>query len=83
MTGPPPPEPEPAPLARRPPRTLGAHWAVDSGVVFLVVVLPALFLDAPLLAIAAGSLVVGIPLAPWTRQLEARALERRPEADAP
>ena len=74
--------PELQPLAPRPPRPLVVHWLVDSAIVFLLVVLVALFLGAPLWAVALAALVIGAPLAPWTRRAEARALARRDLPDA-
>lgn len=53
------------------------HWLVDSAVVFLLAVIVALFLGASLWAVVIVSLLVGLPLAPWTRRAEERALARR------
>jgi hypothetical protein len=78
------PEPEaPKPLPRRPPRTLLVHFAVDSAVTFLLVVVVALFLGAPIIPIAIGAVVVGALLAPWTRRRELDALARRPDPGEP
>jgi type IV secretory pathway TrbD component len=71
------------PLAPRPPRPLVVHWLVDSAVVFLLAVLVALFLGASLWVVALAALVIGAPLAPWTRRAEARALARRDLPDEP
>ena len=68
-----------APLRRRPPRSLAVHAAADAGIVFLVAVLPALFLGAPFWAIVVGAILGGLPAAPFTRRAEARALAARPE----
>jgi hypothetical protein len=53
------------------------HWIVDSIVVFLLVVLIALFFGAELWTVIVASLLVGLPLAPLTRNLEERGLARR------
>jgi hypothetical protein len=53
------------------------HWLVDSAVVFLLVAIVALFLGASLWFVVIGALLVGLPLAPWTRRAEERALARR------
>lgn len=53
------------------------HWLVDSAVVFLLVLIVALFLGASLWFVVIAALLVGLPLAPWTRRAEARALARR------
>ena len=50
------------------------HWLVDSAVVFLLAIIVALFLGASIWAVVIVSLLVGLPLAPWTRQAEERAL---------
>jgi len=55
------------------------HAAADAGIVFLVAVLPALFLGAPFWAIVVGAILGGLPAAPFTRRAEARALAARPE----
>jgi hypothetical protein len=55
------------------------HWLVDSAVVFLLAVIVALFLGASLWFVVVAALLVGLPLAPWTRRAEERALAgRRP-----
>ena len=53
------------------------HWLVDSAVVFLLVLIVALFLGASLWTVVIVALLVGLPLAPWTRRAEERALARR------
>jgi membrane associated rhomboid family serine protease len=53
------------------------HWAIDAVVAFLLTVIVALFLGASLWFVAIGALLVGLPLAPWTRRAEERALARR------
>jgi membrane protein implicated in regulation of membrane protease activity len=72
----------PRPLPPRDPRPLFVHWAIDSAVVFLLTVIVALFLGAALLTVAIASVVAGVFLAPWTRNLEARGLDRRAERAA-
>jgi membrane protein implicated in regulation of membrane protease activity len=72
----------PRPLPPRDPRPLFVHWAIDSAVVFLLTVIVALFLGAALLTVAIASVVAGVFLAPWTRNLEARGLARRAERAA-
>jgi hypothetical protein len=57
------------------------HWLVDSAVVFLLVVIVALFLGASLWFVVIGALLIGLPLAPWTRGAEERALARREPPD--
>jgi hypothetical protein len=55
------------------------HWLIDSAVVFLLAVIVALFLGASLWLVVVAALLVGLPLAPWTRRAEERALAgRRP-----
>jgi hypothetical protein len=76
-------EPAPPPLPRRPPRPLVIHWLIDSAIVFLVVVLVALFLGVSIWAVVVFALVVGIPLAPVTRGAEERALARRDSREPP
>jgi len=53
------------------------HWLVDSAVVFLLVLIVALFLGASLWGVVIAALLIGLPLAPWTRRAEERALARR------
>jgi hypothetical protein len=59
------------------------HWLVDSAVAFCVIVIPCLFFRVPLIAIAIVALVVGAPVALWTRRREVEALARRPDPDPP
>jgi len=47
-------------------------------VVFLLAVIVGLFLGASLWFLVIGALLVGLPLAPWTRRAEEQALARRP-----
>lgn len=77
-------DPAPGPLPPsapppRAPRSFVVHWFVDGGVIFLVAVLPALFLGARLLPTAVVCLLLGLPTAPWTQRFEARALAERAE----
>jgi hypothetical protein len=71
---------EPTPLPRREPRPFVVHWLIDSAVAFLAVVLVALMFEIGLGAIVIAALVLGLVGAPFTRNLEAKALARR---DAP
>lgn len=71
------------PLARRPPRSLLVHWLVDSAIVFLLVVVVALFFGAPIIPIVIGAAVVGALVAPWSRRREVDALARRPDPEPP
>ena len=57
------------------------HWAVDSAVAFLVVVLPLLFLEVSIWVVIVIAVVLGWLLAPWSRRAEIRALAAR-EAQA-
>ena len=68
---------EPAPLPRRDPRPFPVHWLVDSAVAFLAVVLVALMFEIGLGAIVIVALVLGLVAAPFTRNLEAKALAAR------
>jgi len=62
---------------------LAIHWLVDSAVVFFLVVIVALFLGLSVWLVVAVAVLVGLPLAPWTRRAEERALARRqPPASA-
>ena len=75
-------EPPPRQLPRRPPRQLGVHALVDSGVAFLVVIIPLLFFRVPLSAIVLIGLMLGAVLAPFSRRYEMQMLAKRPEAEA-
>jgi hypothetical protein len=68
---------EPAPLSRREPRPFPLHWLVDSAVAFLAIVLVALMWEIGLGAIVIAALVMGLVAAPFTRNLEAKALAAR------
>ena len=69
--------PEQAPLPPRPPRPPLGHWAVDSAVAFLVIVLPALFLGVSIWIVLALAAVLGWVLTPWSRRAELRGLAER------
>jgi hypothetical protein len=68
------------PLPQRPPRPLVLHYVIDSAVVFLALVVVAFFVGFALAATAIAALVIGVPAALWTRQLEEQALAARPSA---
>lgn len=70
-------EPSPSPLPSRPPRPLFVHWAVDSAVAFLALLVLGLILGASIIVIAVISVVVGAVAAPSTRRAEMRALAAR------
>jgi hypothetical protein len=57
------------------------HWLVDSAIAFLAVVLVALMFEMGLGAIVIMALLLGLVAAPFTRNLEAKALAAR-DADA-
>ena len=67
----------PRPLPPRPPRPVAVHWAVDTAVTFLVVVLVALFAGVSIWIVVVASVVIGWLLAPFTRRAEARGLAAR------
>jgi len=67
----------PRPLPPRPPRSPFVHWAIDTAVVFLAMVLPALFLSVPIWAVLIAAAVVGWFLMPVTRRAELRGLAAR------
>jgi hypothetical protein len=73
-------EPAPPPLPPRAPRPFAVHWLVDAAVVFLAVVVVAVFWGVPLVPLAIGALLVGLALAPFTRRAEIRALAAREAA---
>ncbi len=60
----------PPPLPSRPPRSLFVHWAVDSAVAFLALLVLGLILGASILVIAVIAVVVGLAVAPSTRRAE-------------
>jgi hypothetical protein len=68
------------PLPPRPPRPLTVHWAVDTAVTFLVVVLVALFAGLSIWIVVIASVVIGWLVAPFTRRAEARGLAAREAA---
>ncbi|MGH8983053.1 MAG: hypothetical protein ACRDY6_04160 [Acidimicrobiia bacterium] len=57
------------------------HWLVDSAVVFLVMAFVALLLGVSIWTLVIVALLIGLPLAPWTRRAEERALARREVQD--
>jgi hypothetical protein len=59
------------------------HWLVDSAVVFLLAIVVALFLGVSIWTVVIVSLLAGLPLAPWTRHAEERALARRQPPEPP
>ena len=67
----------PPPLPSRPPRSLFVHWAVDSAVAFLALLVLGLILGASILIIAVIAVVVGLAVAPSTRRAEMRGLAER------
>lgn len=67
----------PPPLPSRPPRPLFVHWAVDSAVAFLALLVLGLILGASIIVIAVIAVVVGAAAAPSTRRAEMRALAAR------
>jgi hypothetical protein len=64
------------------PRPFPVHWLVDSAIVFLAVILVALMFEIGFGAVIIASLVVGLAAAPFTRNLEAKALAKREAQDA-
>jgi hypothetical protein len=67
----------PPPLPSRPPRSLFVHWAVDSAVAFLALLVVGLILGASIVIIAVTAVIVGLAVAPSTRRAEMRALAER------
>jgi len=57
------------------------HWLVDSAVLFLVMAFVALLLGVSIWTLVIVALLIGLPLAPWTRRAEERALARRETPD--
>jgi hypothetical protein len=53
------------------------HWLVDSAVLFLVIAFVGLLLGVSIWTLVITALLAGLPLAPWTRRAEERALARR------
>jgi hypothetical protein len=72
----------PPPLPSRPPRSLFVHWAVDSAVAFLALLVLGLILGASIIVVAVIAVVVGAVAAPSTRRAEMRALAERDERKA-
>jgi hypothetical protein len=71
----------PPPLPSRPPRTLFVHWAVDSAVAFLALLVLGLILGQSIVVIAVVAVIVGLAVAPSTRRAEMRGLAERDERE--
>jgi hypothetical protein len=69
-----------APLPSRDARPFPVHWLVDSAIAFLAIVLVALMFEIGLGAIVIAALALGLVAAPFTRNLEAKALAARDAA---
>lgn len=69
--------PSPPPLPSRPAHSLFVHWAIDSAVAFLALLVLGLILGASILIIGVVAVVVGIVVAPSTRGAEMRGLAER------
>jgi hypothetical protein len=67
----------PPPLPSRPPRSLLVHWAVDSAVALLALLVLGLILGASIYLIVGIAVVVGAAAAPSSRRAEMRALAAR------
>jgi hypothetical protein len=67
----------PPPLPSRPPHSLFVHWAVDSAVAFLALLVLGLILGASILIISVIAVVIGVAVAPSTRRAEMRGLAER------
>ncbi|HEX9467183.1 MAG TPA: hypothetical protein VGA11_02120 [Acidimicrobiia bacterium] len=61
----------------RPPRALVVHFAVDSAVAFLGMIVVGLILGASIVLVGVAAIVVGALVAPFTRRAEAHALAAR------
>jgi hypothetical protein len=72
----------PPPLPSRPPHSLFVHWAIDSAVAFLALLVLGLILGASILIIAAIAVVLGIAVAPSTHRAEMRGLAQREQGKA-
>jgi hypothetical protein len=72
----------PPPLPPRPPRSLFVHWAVDSAVAFLALLVLGLILGASILIVAVIAVIVGAIVAPSTRRAEMRQLAEREQRKA-
>jgi hypothetical protein len=70
----------PPPLARRDPRPLATHIAIDAAVAFLLSAVVLLIWDVDLVTVVIIAAVLGALAAPLTRRAEERALAARPEA---
>jgi hypothetical protein len=73
-------EPASRPLPPRPPRPPFVHWAIDTAVAFLVIVLPMLFLGVSIWIVAAVAVVLGWLIVPFSRRAEQRGLAAREAA---
>ncbi len=69
--------PSPPPLPSRPPRSLFVHWAIDSAVAFLALLVLGLILGASIVIVAVVAVVIGVAVAPSTRRAEMRGLAER------
>ena len=67
----------PPELPHREPRPLLVHVTVDTAVVFLLTLFVLLILNVSIWVVIAVSVIAGVAVAPFTRQAEARGLERR------
>ena len=77
MTTDPTPPPAPGTLPDRPPRTLLVHFAVDSAVAFLALIVLGVIFGVPWGIVAIVSLIIGAVAARFTRRAEVRALAAR------
>lgn len=68
-----------APPLRTTPRPVVVHWVIDSAVLFLALILVALFLGVPWWGVAVASLAVGMLAARYTRRADVRAMAVRRE----
>ncbi len=67
----------PAELPPREARSLFVHFAVDTAVIFLAVVLVLFFLDVSIWVVAIIAVILGAAAAPFTRRAEERGLAQR------
>jgi membrane protein implicated in regulation of membrane protease activity len=70
-------DPGAAPLPPRPPRPPLVHWAIDTAVAFLVMVLPLLFLEISIWIVVVLAVIAGWLLMPFSRRAEQRGLAER------
>ncbi len=71
------------PAPRRPPRSLFVHWAVDSAVAFLALLVLLLIFGVSIIVIAVIAVILGTIAAPYTRSAEMRALAAREQSRKP